>query len=87
MVGTCPECGAQVVSRYPFEIGICHCRGNPIQVPLQLAIIPAPKIQKAIQKVSDVSGVAVEDLTDTLLKEASKAVMRGLRVHNNDKRT
>lgn len=38
------------------------------------------RYMKAIQKVSDVSGVAVEDLTDALLKEAGKAVMRGLRV-------
>jgi hypothetical protein len=81
MVGTCPECGAIIVSRYPFMLGECFCKGNPaIEVPLEPALILAPRHLKQIEKVSKNSGIPVPQLTDALLTEASKAVMRGMKI-------
>lgn len=80
MVGTCPECGATVTSRYPFMIGECLCKGNPIEVPLEPALVLAPRHMKKIEKVSELSEVSVEELMDALLKEVREAVLRGLKV-------
>ena len=86
MVGTCPECGATITSRYPFMIGECNCKGNPIEVPLEPALILAPRYMKRIQRVSELSGVPVDKLADALLKEASEAVLRGLKVEAHKER-
>lgn len=85
MVGKCPKCGTQVTAKYPFQIGICpHC--NPsTEVPLQLAIIPTPKIQRAIEVVEKHSGVTAEKFLAELLEETSKALVRGLEVDKKKK--
>ena len=80
MVGEC-QCknpAVQVVSRYPFEFGVCPQCGA--EVPLQLAILPAPKIQKALMQVSEASGVPVEELAEALLKKMAEAVKRGFMI-------
>lgn len=80
MVGTC-QCKnpvVQVVSKYPFELGVCpNCKR---EVPLQLAILPAPKIRKALEKVSEASGVPVDQLAEALLKQMADAVKRGFTI-------
>lgn len=80
MVGTCSNCGATVTSRYPFLIGECLCRGNPVEVPLEPALVLAPRHMKKIEKVSELSGIPVEKLTEALLKEITEAVLKGLDV-------
>ncbi len=77
MVGQCPNCGAEVASRFPFEIGLCRCKNSPVEVPLQLAIIPAKRIMEKIEQVSSLSGVPVEKLVNAMLKEASKQFLEG----------
>lgn len=85
MIGTCSNCGKTVTSKYPFEVGECSCHNPPVQVPLELAILPAPKIQKALQKVSKLSGVPADQLAEALLKEITEAVKKGLRVAAKEK--
>jgi len=67
MLGRCPNCGAEIVSRYPFEIGICHCRGNPVEVPLRLAIIPAERHIKTLEKIAEFRSVSIKKLIAELL--------------------
>ena len=80
MVGTCSECGKTVTSRYPFMIGECPCKNPPVDVLLEPALILAPRHMKKIQRVSEVSGIPVEKLTEALLKEITGAVLKGLDV-------
>ena len=77
MVGQCPHCKKEITSRYPFEIGECKCRNPPVQFSLQLAIIPAKRHMKVIQRISELSGVPVEKLVNALLEEAGKQVLAG----------
>ena len=79
MVGECPSCGTKVVSRYPFEIGICKCENPHVEVPLELAIILPPRYLRKIERVSKYSGVPVEKLVEALLEETAEAVKRGLK--------
>lgn len=79
MVGECPSCGKTVTSRYPFMIGECKCENPPVAVPLELALILPPRYMKKLEKVSELSEVPVEELTDALLKAVSEAVLRGLK--------
>ena len=80
MVGTCPECGATVTSRYPFMIGECLCKGNPVEVPLEPTLVLAPRHMRKLEVVSKHSGIPLDKLADALLKEISEAVMKGLKV-------
>lgn len=77
MVGECPKCGKTITSKYPFEIGECHCKNPTVQVKLELAIIPAPKIQQAIEAVEKHSGIPAEQLVTKLLHETAEAMVRG----------
>lgn len=77
MVGTCPNCGAEVTSRYPFEIGECYCKNPAVEVPLQLAIIPRPHTMKVLERISELSGVSVEKLVNALLEAAADQVLEG----------
>lgn len=81
MVGECPNCGALITSRYPFEIGICRCSNPAVQVPLQLAIVMPPRFQKAIEVVEKHSGITGEKLLTELLHELSEALVRGWKTH------
>lgn len=79
MVGECPKCGAQFVRPLPCTHATCDCQ-SAIAVTLEPAIILAPRQMKQIETVSKHSGIPIDKLTNELLAEASKAVLRGLKV-------
>ena len=84
MVGTCPNCGAQVVSRYPFEIGECKCENPHVQVTLEPALLLPPRYRRKLEQASKHSGIPMERLLDALLKEASAQLLRGLTVERKE---
>jgi hypothetical protein len=67
MIGECSNCGATVVSRFPFEIGICHCSNPHREVKLQLAIIPAKRHMKQLRKVAGFRPTDIKKLIAELL--------------------
>lgn len=79
MVGVCSNCGTQFVRPLPCTHAACDCQ-SVIEIPLEPALILAPRHLKQIEKISKLSGVAVDKLTDSLLQEINKAVMRGIKV-------
>jgi len=87
MVGTCPHCGRTITSKYPFQLGLCHCKNLVVQIPLELAIIPVPKIQKMLEVVEEYSGIPAEQLVSKLLEETSEALVRGLKINKKEKKS
>ena len=67
MVGVCPECGAQVTSRYPFQIGECRCKNPPVEVHLKLAIIPAERHIKKLREIAEFRKTSIKKLVIELL--------------------
>ena len=83
MIGKCEECGKAHISRFPFQLAYCYCQGNPVEVRLEPALILRPRFQRKLEKALQLSGVAVEELTDGPLKEISTMVLRGLAVERD----
>ena len=81
-VGKCASCGKEFVRPSSCTHAVCDCK-SAVAVPLELAIILPPRYLKKLEIVSKHSGVAVEDLTEALLKTISKATLRGLAVTQN----
>ena len=77
MVGTCPNCGAEVVSRYPFEVGICRCSNPAVEISLKPVLELSGKLLDRVQRIADLSGIPLEKLVNSLLLEAGKAVLEG----------
>lgn len=69
-----------MIGRYPFEIALCKCENPPVEVPLELALIPAPRHVKKLREIAEHSGVPMEKLAEALLKEMAQAVKRGLMI-------
>lgn len=78
-VGKCEACGAEFVRPASCSHAACNCQ-SAVAVPLELAIILPPRYMKKLEIASQHSDIPIDKLTDALLKEASKAVMRGLEV-------
>ena len=67
MVGECPATGAKVVSRFPFEIGICKCENPHVEVQFELAILPAKRHIKHLRQVAEFRNTSVRKLVAELL--------------------
>ena len=78
-IGKCGNCGKEFVRPPSCTHAACNCENPPVEVPLEMALILPPRYMKKIEKVSELSDVPVEKLMDALLKEISKAVMKGLK--------
>lgn len=80
-MGTCPNCGEVFIRPAVCTHAVCNC-SSIIEIPLHPVLILPDRLHAKIKKISDLSGVSVEDFTSALLLEVLKQKLRGIKEGN-----
>jgi hypothetical protein len=73
-IAKCPKCGREHVRQFPIDLMVCKC-GNPTLtvLPMHLEMVLPEQLYVRFTRLSNLSGIPIRQLVNTMLAEALKA--------------